>query len=280
MEQLAHKRVIKDLLILSKNKEELKTRGIYIYANEQDIFTIECLIIPKHKEDSPLGGSLPSASAAASLSLCASSTSPLGGALPSAPAAPLTSAYTGGFFLFKLEIPKDYPLSPPKATFNPTQYQVRLHPNYYENGYVCLSTLNTWANPDWTPSMSILSIVNILEERFNERALCFEPGHQDATQEQLQQFNKCVRYGVFCQAICNVLENKYPIYANFKTIIREHWLANKDQYIQEVDQLAELPHSRTRQSPYQHFLDCNYQAVKQRLATLLENDKALEDQPV
>lgn len=93
----------------------------------------------------------------------------------------LKSPYTGGFFLFMLTIPDEFPLSPPKVVFHPQQNLVRLHPNYYENGKVCLSVINSWGAEDWTPSMSLLSIVNVLEERLNELSLQFEPGHEFAS---------------------------------------------------------------------------------------------------
>lgn len=231
--QLATKRVNKDILLFHKNKEELEKRGIHVHVNEQNLFDISVLIIAKHKQDlnDP----------------------------------ELKSPYTGGFFMFKLTVPSDFPLSPPKVVFHPQQNLVRLHPNYYENGKVCLSTLNTWGNPDWTPSMSILSIIDVLEERLNELSLWFEPSRESESNETLKTFNKCVEYGVFETCICRVLEGKYGEYYIFDDIIRQHWSTNKADYIGRLEKLSLLPKRTVAQQFYGHTIRIDYQNILDRL---------------
>jgi ubiquitin-protein ligase len=146
--------------------------------------------------------------------------------------------YKGGFFLFEFKIPNDFPLSPPKIIFNPQQNFMRLHPNFYECGKVCLSVINTWGGQDWTPSMSLLSLISVLEARFNDKPLCFEPSLEMSGQSAINEYNKLVQYGVYNVAILDVLKNKYKIYENFNNIIKIQFLKKKQEYIDTVKNIA------------------------------------------
>lgn len=227
---IAQKRVIKDIGILDKNKAELNSRGVYWHFNEENIKIGAFLIIPKHKETN----------------------------------SQFTSPYTNGLFLFELAIPDDFPLSPPRLTFNPKQNRYRLHPNYYEFGKVCLSVVNTWSANDWTPSMSLMSIANILEERFNENSLRFEPSHENDSDAKIILFNKIIRYGVVDVAICAVFENKYKEYNIFRDIIKEHWNAD---FIEKVEKLAQDNPNiiNMTQDTYRHNVAINWPTLYIRL---------------
>lgn len=66
--------------------------------------------------------------------------------------------YSLGTFMFELYCSQDFPSKPPKMTLLTTGgSQVRFNPNLYNNGYICLSILGTWAgNPNemWNESSS------------------------------------------------------------------------------------------------------------------------------
>jgi ubiquitin-protein ligase len=233
---IATKRLVKDINILKYNQDDLNKRGIYFAVDESNMFNINFLIIPRHKEDGNLA-----------------------------------SPYTNGLFLFKLEIPNDFPVSPPKTTFYPQQNVCRLHPNYYEGGKICLSIINTWASDDWSPSMSLLALANVLEERFNERALSFEPGHEVETMSNYQKFNHIVRFGVYQVAICNVLENKYKEYEPFNTTIKAYWNMQKNAIIQDVKSLlVKHPFALFQTQPfYPHVVKIDYKPILERLEAIL-----------
>lgn len=85
--------------------------------------------------------------------------------------------YHDGLFFFDLAFPYDYPTSPPQVNF--LSHGMRLNPNLYESGKVCLSLLNTWdgqAKERWIPGEStilqvLLSIQGLVlneEPFFNE----------------------------------------------------------------------------------------------------------------
>ncbi|ORX59185.1 SUMO conjugating enzyme Hus5 [Piromyces finnis] len=72
------------------------------------------------------------------------------------------TSWDGGIYKLNLKFSKDYPLKPPKCTFNPPVF----HPNIYLSGDVCLSILNEYE--DWKPSISIRDILIGIQSLLNE----------------------------------------------------------------------------------------------------------------
>lgn len=69
--------------------------------------------------------------------------------------------YQDGLFFFDFHLPLDYPQVPPSAYYH--SGGLRVNPNLYVDGKVCLSLLNTWTgkgNEVWDPSSS--SILQVL----------------------------------------------------------------------------------------------------------------------
>ncbi|OMO64786.1 Ubiquitin-conjugating enzyme, E2 [Corchorus olitorius] len=66
--------------------------------------------------------------------------------------------YHNGLFFFDISFPNDYPNTPPSVHYH--SYGLRLNPNLYWNGYVCLSLLNTWnyceETEKWNPAESTI----------------------------------------------------------------------------------------------------------------------------
>jgi ubiquitin-protein ligase len=95
--------------------------------------------------------------------------------------------------LFKLTPdPTAYPFSPPKVTFIPLGTR-RIHPNFYTCGKVCLSIINTWKGPQWSPSQTLLSIAITILSVIDELPLIHEPGFENDFHEQLK-FNRFLQY--------------------------------------------------------------------------------------
>lgn len=184
MEGLATKRIIKDYEMLRKNKDELASRGIYIFVNENNISELSVLIVPREKKEGDL-----------------------------------ISPYNYGFFMFKIAYGPEFPMSPPKVTFHPQQNYCRLHPNYYTTGKVCLSVINTWASNDWSPSTSTMSLINVLEERFNENGICFEPAYEMTQTDVKWQYNKAVEYAKYKVCFLDVYDsNMFSIFKEEMTM--------------------------------------------------------------
>lgn len=202
---MLHRRLPKDIDLLKKNESSLKQKGIYFAVQDEDLTKLSVLITPRHKYEQ--------------------GTFPL-----------LESPYTGGFFVFELSFPQDYPLSPPQVSFNPKQTQYRLHPNYYTTGKVCLSIINTWGQPDWSPSMSLMSLLITLEERFFERALGCEPGCENSDITKHHHYNNYIEYVKYKVAMIDVVENKYgTVYTPFTSIIQDEIQANLVWHTERVN---------------------------------------------
>ncbi|XP_015883171.3 putative ubiquitin-conjugating enzyme E2 38 [Ziziphus jujuba] len=88
--------------------------------------------------------------------------------------------YHDGLFFFDLAFPPDYPNRPPMVNYR--SFGLRLNPNLYANGRVCLSLLNTWAGrktEKWNPSESTVLqvLLSIQALVLNEKPYFNEPGH-------------------------------------------------------------------------------------------------------
>tara|TARA_B100000683_G_scaffold247453_1_gene259927 strand:+ start:968 stop:1807 length:840 start_codon:yes stop_codon:yes gene_type:complete len=108
---------------------------------------------------------------------------------------PKDTPYEHGLFFFHFEFPSDYPFSPPTVKFhNHTKSKrVRMNPNLYENGRVCLSLLNTWAGEPWSACQSIRSVLLSLVTVLNEKPLLNEPGIKESHRD-FSNYQRLVRF--------------------------------------------------------------------------------------
>ena len=92
---------------------------------------------------------------------------------------PVGTPYEGVPFLFDIQLPSDYPNSPPRVHYHSTASE-RLNPNLYEDGKVCLSLLGTWSGPGWVSGQSTLLqvLVSIQALILVENPFFNEPGFE------------------------------------------------------------------------------------------------------
>ncbi|KAK1592819.1 hypothetical protein Q3G72_030877 [Acer saccharum] len=88
--------------------------------------------------------------------------------------------YHDGLFFFDVAFPTDYPARPPMVHYR--SFGLRLNPNLYANGRVCLSLLNTWTgkkSEKWNPNESTILqvLISIQALVLNEKPYFNEPGH-------------------------------------------------------------------------------------------------------
>ncbi|XVF78510.1 hypothetical protein PTKIN_Ptkin14bG0140000 [Pterospermum kingtungense] len=106
--------------------------------------------------------------------------------------------YHDGLFFFDVFFPASYPKVPPLVHYH--SGGLRLNPNLYGCGKVCLSLLNTWSgnkNEKWIPSMSTMLqvLVSIQALILNQNPYFNEPGwahHRGTPQGELssRQYNE------------------------------------------------------------------------------------------
>lgn len=178
---------------------------------------------------------------------------------------PNEEPYKGGVFLFEFFFPADYPIMPPQVLFNPKQNYVRFHPNYYENGKICLSMINTWGQEDWTPAMSILSIINVLESRFDDKSIRYEPGMEKAQFGVINNNNEIIKYGKYL-VLCDILEKKFNIFSEFYDIIKQYH-ANIQNIISELPDHEVIKRTQT---PWFHSVDIDYKLIRNRLIQIIQ----------
>ncbi|KAI3876597.1 hypothetical protein MKX03_013299 [Papaver bracteatum] len=88
--------------------------------------------------------------------------------------------YHDGLFFFDIHYPSEYPDTPPLVNYH--AHNLRLNPNLYNCGKVCLSLLNTWngrKEEHWTPGQSTMLqvLLSIQALVLNEKPYFNEPGY-------------------------------------------------------------------------------------------------------
>ena len=119
---------------------------------------------------------------------------------------PSDSPYEGGYYLFLFDYPPNYPYSPPKLTFYTNDGVIRMHPNLYKNGKVCLSILNTWSGESWTGCQTISSVLLTIRSIMNNTPLLHEPGI-DKFHRDFYTYTDIVRYKNIDISMLYILSN-------------------------------------------------------------------------
>uniref|UniRef100_I1NLL4 E2 ubiquitin-conjugating enzyme n=1 Tax=Oryza glaberrima TaxID=4538 RepID=I1NLL4_ORYGL len=93
---------------------------------------------------------------------------------------PKGTPYHDGLFFFDIQFSNSYPANPPSVYYH--SGGLRINPNLYNNGKVCLSLLGTWAGSGcetWNPSQSTMLqvLVSIQALILNEKPYFNEPGY-------------------------------------------------------------------------------------------------------
>ena len=116
---------------------------------------------------------------------------------------PKNTPYFGGFYLFEVIFPKDYPNRSPSVKLLTIDGKIRFNPNLYESGKVCLSILGTWTGPGWKSVMNLRSVLLSIQSLLHEFPIVNEPGFEDVKPDD----SKSIDY------------NNYIIYYNFRLAI-------------------------------------------------------------
>ena len=106
---------------------------------------------------------------------------------------PKDTPYFGGYYLFSLNYPTDYPHSPPKVTYHTNGDGIRFNPNLYKCGKVCISLLNTWRGEQWTSCQTISSVLLTLCTLLCKDPLLNEPGVTN-THKDFATYSRIIEY--------------------------------------------------------------------------------------
>ena len=108
---------------------------------------------------------------------------------------PEHTPYQYGNYIFKLYFTENYPYEPPIVKYLSNDGIIRFNPNFYRNGKVCLSILNTWPGEKWSACQSLRSLLLTLQITLNQNPLLNEPGiHLETNPIMIQNYYKIIEY--------------------------------------------------------------------------------------
>jgi ubiquitin-protein ligase len=153
---------------------------------------------------------------------------------------PENTPYEKGFYFFELNFPSNYPHSPPMVKFLSNTDNIRIHPNLYRSGKVCISILNTWKGDQWTSCQNIQTILLTLLTIFTENPLLNEPGIRE-NNTYIPIYNQVIDYiNIKFNAIEQIIhlkQNNPMIFYHFIQDIESNFKQNCDYYKQKIQSL-------------------------------------------
>ncbi len=216
MSSMIDKRILRELKDLNQSKQDLIENGIHFHIDETNIRKIYALFIGQKN-----------------------------------------TPYENGFFFVSFDFPDNYPWQPPVAKFETQGYcqtekggnvDIRFNPNLYTNGKVCLSMLNTWQGPGWTPANTIHNVLIAIQSLvLNELPLQNEPGYENEKMDNLQNYNRIIQYATMKITVIDLIKKMnlngatLPHHFEFKDVIFEHIAKNYDWYLDFLTKETESP---------------------------------------
>lgn len=148
---------------------------------------------------------------------------------------PKDSVYRHKFIRLDIDVPDNYPHSPPDVTF--VNYDgTRIHPNMYENGKCCATILNTWGESKyekWTSSMGIETVILTFHSFLDNNPYIYEPGNRDDP-----EYTVYVKYQSWITCLIKYLQNDEV--EIFKEYIHNYLLMNVGDIFNELLELRDI----------------------------------------
>jgi len=181
---------------------------------------------------------------------------------------PENTPYAYGFYLFKVDYPSDYPTNPPKFTFLTNADNIRMNPNLYRNGKVCISILNTWRGEAWSSSQTLKTVLLTLLTIFNEKPLLNEPGYTE-TCDDFKAYNEIITFKNIDVAIMKVMKNEIysDVCLKFSDQIQKLFLQNYDMVMKFINSKNKKSILVTTKL-YTMSVDINYEQLERNMKSL------------
>ena len=144
---------------------------------------------------------------------------------------PSDTIYEGSVLYFDINFPTNYPFNPLNIKYNSNGNNLRIHPNIYTCGKVCLSILGTWPGPKWTSIMNISSVLLSIKSLLDNEPLFNEPGFYKKNKKHMilnNSYNEVILHNKV-YFLYNNNSKVIPInFLTFKDIIDKYHNDNKD----------------------------------------------------
>ena len=184
--------------------------------------------------------------------------------------------YYGGYYFFKVTFPPDYPHKPPKVKFLSNDGTTRMHPNFYKNGYVCLSILGNWRGDQWTGCVTLKSILLTMISIMDAKPMLHEPGltleHSDC-----EPYHRIIEYKNIEFALGKLLDErefgKYIILPDttrkhYTEVMRSLFIKNRDEIVKYVNDITTRASSNSinvTMSRYGMTVTLYYDTLKEKI---------------
>ncbi|XP_050048807.2 ubiquitin-conjugating enzyme E2 Z-like [Dermacentor andersoni] len=190
---------------------------------------------------------------------------------------PSGTPYEGGFFLFFMKFPPQYPMSPPRVRIVTTDAgRVRFNPTLYANGKVCLSILGTWHGPPWSPAQGIESVLISIQSLMNEVPCTNEPGFQHAPTPVVERYNDFIQHETIRVAVCGQVETALQDSSECPAPLREQILKSFAEAYGKYEDIVKARLHLTGSKMMDLFGEggtCQYERLLSRLQGLKEQVK-------
>lgn len=205
MTSIVTKRLLKEYKDLESSRSILNDSGIYFYFDESNVKKMYAMIIGP--DDTP---------------------------------------YEYGYYFFEFDFPDNYPMTPPVAKYCTQglisdnmnhKRHVRFNPNLYICGKVCLSMLNTWQGPGWTPANTIINVLVAIQGLvLNGNPLENEPGYEDSREkEKYWKYNSIIEYANWMISIKGMIEKTPEKFEFFKSDMLENFHKNYEKIMGKIE---------------------------------------------
>lgn len=176
---------------------------------------------------------------------------------------PKDTPYYNGFYFFSLEFPKNYPLNPPIVKYKTLYEKIRFNPNLYTNGKVCLSLLNTWSGPSWTPCNTLSTILlSIRALVLINDPLRNEPEHENDEREDIENYNSILEYESIKGATIHMLNYIPKGFEMFKERIEKYFYENYEDYVKRITELKKTKNNKIYTCTlYNMNIKCDYEQL-------------------
>lgn len=185
---------------------------------------------------------------------------------------PENTPYNFGFYLFDITFPQNYPFSPPHFQFCTQGLNIRLNPNLYVSGKVCLSLLNTWNGPQWTSCNTILSILLSIQSMILiDNPLNNEPGYGDDNSITSKNYQQIIEYANYKVSIINMINNTPPKFIIFQQIMIDKFKENYSNITNHIKTLSnKYPKNQKniKCSVYCMNVSCNFNKLLKEINSL------------